>query len=449
MAEQHFIGIDIGGTKLSGGLVDVAGRLSQQHKYPTPDQSGSAPVADLIERIVGELCAAAAVPRDRLLGIGVGIPGVVDPVSGHIAVTVNVGLTGFNLKTELKKRLGIHVAVGNDVNLGVLGEQWLGAARGAENVVGLFPGTGIGGGVITRGQLLIGQNGAAMEIGHFIVDPDGPLCSCGNKGCLEAFIGRWAIERDIRQAVQNGAETVLTELTKGDLKKIKSKLLREALVRQDPLVTGIMTRVAKWLGTACISLRHTFDPELIVLGGGVIEACGDFLVPEIKAVYGRDRFFDKLAECRIVPSLLGDDAILLGGVALVRQELHLDTGETADIYPELPLPENGRITVKNKTYAGGFYVRADGKIKKRKKDSMELFGTYQKVGSREIKAICKKRPEVLYLATAPASRLELTDEARQYLQRHGIEHELGALSEAIGEYNASQKRKAILVHLGN
>jgi glucokinase len=209
---------------------------------------------------------------------------------------------------------------GNDVNLGLLGEQWLGAARGVKNIIGLFPGTGIGGAIVSQGTLFLGREGAAAELGHMIMDLNGPPCSCGNRGCLEALASRWAIERDIRRAVKRGEKTILTEYTE-KLSPIKSKMLRKALGRKDPLVTHIIREAALTLGKACINLKHIFNPEMIVLGGGVIEACGDYMLPVIQKVSQNDPFFKSLKPCKIVESSLEDDAVMLGAVALVKNSV--------------------------------------------------------------------------------------------------------------------------------
>jgi len=253
-----------------------------------------------------------------IAGIGLGVPGIVDPQKGKILITPNTNLSGFALGPALKNKFKLNVAIGNDVNLGVLGEKWLGAGKKAKNLIGIFPGTGVGGGIIANGQLLIGAHGAAAELGHIIMDRNGPLCTCGNQGCLEAMTGRWAIERDIRQAVKNKHKTIITKLSSGKLDVIKSRMLREALDKKDPLIIQIMTKVSKTLGLACVSIRHLFDPEIIIFGGGVIEACGDFMLPIIKKTTEKDPLFSKIPKCKIVESQLGDDAVLLGAVALVR-----------------------------------------------------------------------------------------------------------------------------------
>lgn len=320
MKSKFFIGVDVGGTKILAGLVDGAGRVLSRKKSPVSKKSNPRNILKTVSTLIEELLNKEKLSKESLGGIGVGIPGIVDPDKGKVLVTPNTNLSGFTLGPALKKKFNLNVAIGNDVNLGVLAEKWLGAGQKIENLVGIFPGTGVGGGIIINGQLLTGAHGAAAELGHIIMEANGPRCSCGNRGCLEALTGRWAIERDIRQAIKKGKKTVITKLVDGKFNVIKSKVLREALDKKDPLVTQIMTRVSRTLGLACITIRHLFDPEMIIFGGGVIEACGEVMLPIIQKETNADPFFSKFSKCKVVTSVLGDDAVILGAVALVRQK---------------------------------------------------------------------------------------------------------------------------------
>lgn len=316
MIPKHFIGIDIGGTKIAAALVTSSGKILTRAKSSTPPNAKGHDILKTILKTIDEL--RYEYPLEKLGGIGVGIPGIAAPRTHEIIVTPNIKLAGFPLKNELAKRFKTKVVIDNDVNCGLLGEQWLGSARKIKNVIGLFPGTGIGGAIVIDGKLFAGSHGAAAELGHMIMDLNGPLCSCGNHGCLEAFASRWAIQRDIRAAIKSGKKSIITQMTKGDLTVIKSKALKEALRRKDPVVTGIMANTANVLGRACVSINHIFNPEIIVLGGGVIEACGDFLLPRIAKIVKDDPFFKKFKPCKIVAAELEDNAVILGAVALAR-----------------------------------------------------------------------------------------------------------------------------------
>lgn len=316
MNSKHFIGIDIGGTKIAAALVTSGGKILGRAKSSTPPNAKGKEILKIILKTIDEI--RFEYPLEKISGVGIGIPGIADPKTHEILVTPNIKLAGFPLRNELAKRFKTKVVIDNDVNCGLLGEQWLGAARKIKNVIGLFPGTGIGGAIVIDGKLFSGSQGAAAELGHMMIDLKGPLCSCGNHGCLEAYASRWAIQRDIRAAIKSGKKSIITQMTKGDLSIIKSKALKEALHRRDSVVTGILTNTAHILGRGCVSINHIFNPEMIVLGGGVIEACGDFLLPRIQKVVKDDPFFKKFKPCKIVAAQLEDNAVILGAVALVR-----------------------------------------------------------------------------------------------------------------------------------
>ncbi len=318
MLKKCFIGIDVGGTKISAALVTDKGGILAREKCPTPKNGGHRKILNTLSLLMEDLLQQKNLKRKNILGIGIGIPGIVNPENGRILITPNANLSGFALGKELRKKMKTRVVIGNDVNLGILGEQWLGAGKGKNNILGIFPGTGIGGGIILNGKLLLGAQGAAAEIGHMTIDLKGPLCHCGNRGCLEAYCGRWAIERDIRSAIHRGRKSIITKLIKGNLKTIKSGTLKEALKKKDNLVTHIMKEKSEILGLGCVSLRHAFDPEIIVLGGGLIEACGNFILPIVKRMIKKDPFFSRLGPCAVVPSKLEDNAVILGAVAAVK-----------------------------------------------------------------------------------------------------------------------------------
>lgn len=320
MKDDLFAGIDVGGTKIAAAVVDASGKILSRKKSSTPQKANSKEILETIITVIKESLDEVKIKDDDIKGIGLGIPGIVEESTHEIMATPNIDLAGFPLAKELEKKFKTRVALGNDVNCGLLAEQWLGAAKGIKNVIGIFPGTGVGGAIIIDGKLLTGSQGAAAEIGHMIMEENGPECGCGNHGCLEALISRRAIEREIRQAVKKGEKTIITELTEGDLDQIKSKFLKKALKENDPLVVKIMTRASEVLGVACISLRHIFNPDLFVLGGGVMEACGEFMLPIVQKTFSSDPFFSKIDNCKIVQSRLEDDAVILGAVALVKNQ---------------------------------------------------------------------------------------------------------------------------------
>ncbi len=315
MKNKYYAGIDVGGTKIAGILSNGKGKIISRIKSSTPKDATPEKIVRIISDLLEELLDAKGLDKKDLSAVGVGIPGIIDP-EGKIIRTPNLHLSGVNLGKQLKKKLKVSCRLGNDVNLGLLGEKWLGAAKRARNVISLFIGTGIGAGIILDNKLICGTHGAAAEIGHMVIQENGPKCSCGNSGCLEALAGRWAIERNIRKEIKKGRKTIITKLLDKKSDSIKSRFLRKALQAHDPLVTQILETAAKQIGIACVSIRHIFDPQLILLGGGVVEACGDFILPIVKKTVQKDSFFPGAFTCEITLSELGDDAVCLGAVAL-------------------------------------------------------------------------------------------------------------------------------------
>lgn len=341
-SRQLYLGIDVGGTKIMAALADAKGTVVARKRMPTPRNTKAAHVVAAIGDIIAVLLAERDLDARDLAGIGLAIPGTVAPAEGKVVFTPNMTLSSVVIAPLLRKRFKVPVYIGNDVNLGTLGEAWRGAARGAASAVGVFVGTGIGAGVVINGQLVTGRRNAAGEIGHMVMQPGGPLCGCGNRGCLEAFASRTAIERDIRDAIKNGRKSAITKLAGNDLAVIKSNVLKRALQQEDELVTEVMRKASETLGYACLNVRHLLDPDMIVLGGGVIEACGDFILPIVQQIVGLHSLPGSCEHDVVTMSELGDDAVALGAVALVKQHEH--PGADASVSPAAP-----RIAVQDDT----------------------------------------------------------------------------------------------------
>ncbi len=309
-----YIGIDVGGTKILAASIQSDGRILTRDKQSTPAGASalevSRTICDVAETVMRET-------KGPIAGIGLGIPGLVAPNFRDILVTPNVNLGRYPLARDIHDRFHVPVFLANDVNCGLMGEQWLGAARQIQHVIGIFPGTGVGGAIIINGHLYSGAQGAAAEIGHTIIDFNSPIRHAGVSGSLEALASRQAIERRIREGIESGRKTIVTDILGDDLGRVKSKVIAKALRKKDPLVTEIIEDVCQILGQACISFRHFLNPEMILFGGGLIEGCGAFMLPRIQAISAADPFFKGIDDCKIVKSQLEDDAVILGAVKLV------------------------------------------------------------------------------------------------------------------------------------
>lgn len=450
--KRFYLGIDIGGTKIQASVVAEAGAVLARERLPTPRGEDFSAVIDTVEQAALAALAKGKLGREQVSAVGVAVPGVVDPDSGQVVVTPNMNLTGVNIGAELKARLKVPVAVGNDCNLGALGEKWLGSARDAASVVAILVGTGIGGGFVRNGKLWRGAREAAVEIGHIVMQIDGPECGCGNRGCLEALASRSAIERDIRAAVAEGRPTVLTELCGGDLSVIRSNALRKALEADDALAHEVIERAARVLGHACLTVRHLIDPEVIVLGGGVVEACSEFLMPIVEQIVGDDRLPGARSGGQVLLSALGDDAVVIGAVALARRLVRRNPFKRkyaiSPKYPQIVRYGFGEIVIGKKRYDRDVCISVYGKVKKRKKwIARELYGDAHVLGARELEEICRGGPELLVVGAGQNKLLELTDDAKRYLSQRSIKVEVLPTPEAVELYNKAPQRKAAMLHI--
>jgi glucokinase len=279
-----------------------------------------------------------------------------------------------------------------------------------------------------------------------IIRQDGPLCSCKNRGCLEALASRWAIERDIKQEIKKGRRTSL-QLRRGGGAQIKSKALKQALRSGDKVTTRVITNACDALGSACVSLRHIFDPQMIILGGGVIEACGDFMIPRIKRAVDEDPFFTHLPSCEVVASELGDEAVIMGAVALVKDKLIFHSENRGVNYPFFYFKKGHQIMMDEQPLRENVYIKSDGTV--RKLDGRAEFDEFCKshvLDDGAVKKICKNAPRFLIIGTH-SRHLELTEDAKQYLIKKSIKAQILPVKESVSVYNALPGQKAFLVHV--
>ena len=447
-----YLGVDIGGTKVQASLVRESGEIVGRQRRPTPRQEGSERVLAAIEQCMDDMLHKGGIAHEDLTAIGVAVPGVVDPDRGMVVVAPNMQLTDVELGPRLAARFKAPIAIGNDGNLGALGETWLGSARNAQSALYICVGTGIGSGLVLRGKLWRGDRESAGEIGHMIMCLDGPKCGCGSHGCLEALASRTAMERDIRQSLDDGRTSVLTELADGDLSVIRSGMIRKALKAEDELVTSVMRRAAEVLGYACINVRHLIDPEAIVLGGGVVEACSDFILPIVENVIGLDPLPGARDGGRVLLSALGDDAVVLGAVADARRLVGRSPFKKQYLvhpkYPEITYVDFGEITVGKKNYTCDISISVDGKVTKRDRSiAKELYGSAHTIGPKELKKICKGGPEIVFIGAGNSNQVELTEGARRFLHHRSIQCETLPVAKVVESYNGSKLRKAAMFHV--
>ncbi len=318
------LGIDLGGTKILAGVVNEEGEILGSAKRPTKPKDGLEAVVDRVAKTAREAVESAGLEMDDILAACCGSPGPLDPDKGIVYYAPNLaGWENVPLAEMLGDALDVPTVIENDVNMGTLGEYALGAGRGTQHMVGVFVGTGIGGGIILNGKLWQGWRRAAAEVGHMVLLPDGPVCGCGNRGCAESLASRTAIERDIRLGVAAGRSSVIPELLKASGRdRLTSGVLADAIEQGDPLTREVIGRAAYYLALLVSSLVNFIDPEMVVLGGGVVEALGEAYVSEVREV-AYQYFVNKRGarDVRIVAAKLGDDAGVLGSAVYARQRM--------------------------------------------------------------------------------------------------------------------------------
>lgn len=308
--------VDLGGTQIRVAISDTKGGFCTRIARPTPPLGGEITLQALKDAIH----QALAESKCDIASIAIVAPGPLDPRRGVVAHAPNIpGWRNLPLSAILSQEFSVPVLLGNDANLAALAEQRFGAARGHRDVVYLTVSTGIGGGVISDNVLLIGSHGYAAELGHNSVWADGPRCNCGNLGCVETLASGPAIARQAREAIEAGNPSLLTEMCQGDLSRLTAKLVTEAARQGDALAQATFDRAGYFLGVAITNFLYTFDPTIVVLGGGVTQAGPLLFKPVIATVHARtpEAYWE---HCDIVPAALGEDVGLMGALALYLSE---------------------------------------------------------------------------------------------------------------------------------
>ena len=317
MGEKYNICLDVGGTKVLGAIFNEKREIVYRLKKKSKSEGGEAQnVEKVIVSVVEEMMNEADIKKSQVNAIASCAPGVIDQDKGIVLFTPNLPWRNYDLAGSMKEKFGVPFFVGNDVNLGVLGEYKFGAAKGYKNVVGFFVGTGMGGGLILNGKLFTGNEFKGAEYGHMILDPEGPLCNCGQRGCLEAFSSKQGMSAYIRQQVGRGRKCVMADDVKDGV--FRSKKLVAALKAKDQVATEAVDRACHWLAVASGNLINTLSPDLVLYGGGVIEALGDVFLKKILAEVDRYCMPQIRSTVELKTASLGDDSILYGDLARIK-----------------------------------------------------------------------------------------------------------------------------------
>ncbi|PYJ60117.1 MAG: ROK family protein [Verrucomicrobia bacterium] len=313
------IGVDFGGTKILAGVFDAKFECIGRARVSTKADRGTEEVIGRIARCVREAVEECDLDLKQIKTIGIGAPGAVDSESGKVIFAPNLGWNDVPLKKELEKLLERPVFLENDCNVCTLGVYEVELKAKPREVVGIFLGTGIGGGLILEGKLYSGFNRTAGEIGHMVLEVSGPKCGCGNKGCFEALASRTAIFRKIKEAVKEGQKTLLTEMLGPELEDLRSGDLRKAIKRGDKFVEHIVEEAAEYTGIAVSNLINILNPEVVVIGGGLMEQLEDEMLAIIVETAMDYAMPGTTKGIEIIATRLGDDAGITGGAVLARK----------------------------------------------------------------------------------------------------------------------------------
>ena len=316
----YVLGVDLGGTNIVTGAVchdgtEVLGVRSE----PTRPEEGADAVVERIIRLCRESVEAAGLGMDRIAGVGIGSPGPLDREQGLVLVTPNLGWKNYPLRDKVAGPLGLKGALDNDANCAVYGEWWMGAAKGSKYLVGLTIGTGIGGGIVIDGRIYHGASDAAGEIGHTTIDSTGRRCKCGNYGCIEAYASGPNIAARAIEGIEAGTESSIPSYVGGNLASVTAQTVYQAAHDGDEYAEEVVKETARFLGAGVANLINIFNPDTVVILGGVTLA-GDALFDPLRVEVNRRAFKTAVQHCRILPGALPGTAGVVGAAATIMMQ---------------------------------------------------------------------------------------------------------------------------------
>ena len=326
MSHRWLIGVDIGGTNLVVAAVPyTGGEPAAVRSRPTSPGRGAdaavADIAEMAEEVVAETVERHGARREDFRGVGIGCPGPLVRTKGVIGTSPNLQWDGYPIRDRISAAVGLPASLDNDANCATYGEWWQGAGRGTASLVGVTLGTGIGGGYIEAGRLLRGTSGSGCEIGHMTIDFDGRMCGCGNRGCLEAYASGPAIAARAREGLEAGRTSVMPEMVGGDLSLVTAATVYEAIQAGDAYASEVLTESARILAVGLANVINVFNPEMIVIVGGVTRA-GRYLFAPLREEVGRRAFGSAVEACTIVPGALPATAGVIGAAGVFVMERH-------------------------------------------------------------------------------------------------------------------------------
>lgn len=318
---KYTIGVDLGGTTISAGLVDdqnkIIHKVGCDTNLPRPEHEIEQAIADLCL----QLCQEKQLDiKNDIKWVGIGTPGSVDMETGVVEFNENFGYHNWDLKNHMEKLLGCKIYIENDANAAAYGEYIDGAAKGTRYAVVITLGTGVGAGIIIDGKIFAGFNHAGAELGHIVIEKGGRQCMCGRKGCWEKYASSRALTEDARAAMQTNKETLLWQLSEGDLNKVNTKMVFDAMHAGDRLAAQLVQTFQEYVACGLTSVINIFQPEVLCIGGGVSQQ-GEALLAPIRAYVDQEEYARNAERrTRIVTAKLHNDAGIVGAASLGKQE---------------------------------------------------------------------------------------------------------------------------------
>ena len=310
---KYYVGIDLGGTFIKGGIVDDLGNVIVEDKTPTESEKGATMVATNIANLAKSLMAKAGLIPDDIIGLGMGVPGMIDSKKGVVVYSNNLNWKDFAISEEVSAQTGLQVKIANDANVATLGEVKFGVAKGCNDAIMLTLGTGVGGGIVVDGKLVEGKESAGAELGHAVIQYNGEQCTCGRKGCLEAYASATALIRDTKRAMEAHKDSKMWEI--GSLDKVTGKTAFD-YKETDVYAKAVVENYFAMLACGIVNFANIFRPDVVILGGGVC-AQGEALIKPIQEIVNAEIFAKTLGpQVPVVIAELENSAGVMGAAAL-------------------------------------------------------------------------------------------------------------------------------------
>lgn len=316
---MYYIGVDLGGTNIAAGIVDDNGKILHKDSLPTGRNRGSQAIVNDICLIIEKILADANISKDQIHSVGVGSPGSLDRDQGVIIANFNLGFRYVKIREAIQKVINVPVFVENDANCAAIAESVAGSAKGAEHAIIVTIGTGIGGGIIINNKLYTGVNGAAGELGHVVIQINGEACTCGRKGCWEAYSAAPALIRQTKAIIEGYPSSKVWEMIDGDINKVDGKVAFDAAKLGDEAGLKIVDNYIDLFAEALSNMVNIFQPEVIAIGGGVSKEGEYLLAPLREKMKDRTFFIGDLQSTRIVEAQMGNDAGIVGAALISKR----------------------------------------------------------------------------------------------------------------------------------